>query len=39
MKPRSKIVIIGGGVAGLTAGVYLTRQGLEVQLLEANDKL
>jgi phytoene desaturase len=31
--------IIGGGVSGLAAALSLSRQGLRVQLFEANDKL
>ena len=31
--------IIGGGVAGLSAGGLLSRQGVRVKLFEANDKL
>jgi phytoene desaturase len=33
------IAIIGGGVAGLSAGGLLSRAGLKVKLFEANDKL
>lgn len=33
-----KITIIGGGLAGLTAGTLLAKQGLKVQLLEAREK-
>ena len=33
------IIIIGGGVAGLTAALYLERQGLEVLLLESSDRV
>lgn len=33
------VAIIGGGVAGLSAGGLLARQGLKVKLFEANDKL
>ena len=33
-----KITIIGGGLAGLTAGTLLAKNGLQVQLLEARDK-
>ena len=35
----SKILIIGGGAAGMMAGVYLARAGHEVQILEKNEKL
>ena len=32
----SKILIIGGGAAGMMAGVYLARAGHEVHILEKN---
>lgn len=33
---REPIVIVGGGIAGLTAGTYLARSGIRVLLLEKN---
>lgn len=33
------VLIIGGGVAGLTAAIYLTKQGKTVTLLEATDRV
>ncbi len=33
------VLIIGGGVSGLAAGILLTRNGFDVQLFEANSKL
>jgi phytoene desaturase len=33
------IAIIGGGLSGLAAGAYLSRQGFAVKLFEANEKL
>jgi phytoene desaturase len=33
------VAIIGGGVAGLSAGGLLARQGVRVKLFEANDKV
>lgn len=35
----SKILIVGGGAAGMMAGVYLARAGHEVHILEKNEKL
>lgn len=35
----SKILIVGGGAAGMMAGVYLARTGHEVHILEKNEKL
>ncbi len=32
------IVIVGGGIAGLTAGIYAARAGKQVTLLEKNEK-
>ena len=39
MKHIKKVIIIGGGVSGLAAGGLLARRGLNVKLLEANNKL
>ena len=39
MKHIRKVIIIGGGVSGLAAGGLLARRGLNVKLLEANNKL
>ena len=33
------VAIIGGGVSGLSAGGFLSRQGLKVKLFEANNKI
>jgi predicted flavoprotein YhiN len=35
----SKVVIIGGGPAGMLAGIYAARKGNEVHLFEKNEKL
>jgi phytoene dehydrogenase-like protein len=35
MKPR-KVLIIGGGIAGLCTGVYLRKNGFETEILEMN---
>jgi len=37
-KNSEKIVIVGAGMAGLTAGAYLTRAGYDVQILEKNER-
>ena len=39
MSKIKTVGIIGGGVSGLTAGGLLSREGLNVRLFEANDKL
>ena len=33
-----KLTIIGAGISGLSAAVYLHRQGFEIQILEASDR-
>ena len=33
---NSKVIIIGGGVAGFTAGIYLQNNGYETEILEKN---
>lgn len=35
---NEKILIVGAGMAGLTAAAYLSKAGFEVQLLEKNDR-
>ncbi len=37
MKHVSDVVIIGGGIIGLTSAYYLSRQGMKVTVLEANE--
>ena len=37
MSKSISIVIIGGGLAGLTAAIHLTKMGLEVTLIEKNE--
>ncbi len=37
LQTRKRVVVIGAGVAGLTAAVTLCRRGFEVTLLESND--
>lgn len=37
IKEKKKIVIIGAGIAGLTAGLELKKLGMEVSILEAQD--
>jgi phytoene dehydrogenase-like protein len=36
---KSEITIIGAGIAGLTAAVYLNRKGHKVKILEASDRV
>jgi phytoene desaturase len=36
---RNKVIVIGAGVAGLTAGSYLARNGFQVTVMEANSKI
>uniref|UniRef100_A0A7S3D5K8 Amine oxidase domain-containing protein n=1 Tax=Palpitomonas bilix TaxID=652834 RepID=A0A7S3D5K8_9EUKA len=36
---KEKVVIVGGGLAGLTAGHFLRAKGYEVVILEASDRL
>ncbi|MFV0341311.1 MAG: NAD(P)/FAD-dependent oxidoreductase [Anaerocolumna sp.] len=36
---KSKVIVIGGGAAGMIAAIYAARNGNEVILLERNDKL
>lgn len=36
---RNKALIIGGGLSGLTAGVYLLKNGFDVEILEKNHYL
>lgn len=37
-KAKKRVVIVGAGMAGLTAGAYLTRQNYEVLLIEKNNR-
>lgn len=39
IQKRMKIIVIGGGVAGLSAAIHLHRAGQEVLLLEASDRV
>ena len=39
MKDRERVVIVGAGMAGLTAAAYLTRDDYDVLLLEKNDRI
>ncbi len=36
MKEAKKAIIIGGGLSGLTAGIYLKKYGFDVEILEKN---
>jgi len=37
-KEKNKIIIVGAGMAGLTAGAYLCRENYDVLLVEKNDR-
>ena len=37
MKTNPDVVIIGGGLAGLTTAIHLSKSGLEVTLIEKNE--
>ncbi len=36
LNPKDKVIIIGAGAAGLTAGYLLNQKGIKVEILEAN---
>ena len=36
---QNRIIVIGGGAAGMMAAIYASRAGAEVVLLEKNEKL
>ncbi len=36
MKQNKKAIVIGGGLSGLTAGIYLLKYGFDVEILEKN---
>jgi phytoene dehydrogenase-like protein len=36
---KSKVLIIGAGISGLTAAIYLHKNGHEVQILESSDRV
>ena len=37
-REKNKVIIVGAGMAGLTAGSYLCKEGYDVLLIEKNDK-
>ena len=39
MNNQKKIIIIGAGPAGLTAGYILTQNGYEVEIIEENQNM
>ncbi len=39
MSPTSRVVVIGGGLAGITAAIALAEAGADVTLLEARPRL
>ena len=36
MKEKYDVIIIGSGIAGMTAGIYLKRAGLNTLIIEEN---
>ncbi len=36
---KTQVIIIGGGIAGLSAAVYLHKQGISFKLIEASDRV
>ena len=36
---RQSVIVVGGGIGGLAAALALTRQGVEVQLLEQASRI
>ena len=38
-KPPHQVVIVGGGINGLTAANYLQKQNFDVKILEKNDNI
>jgi phytoene dehydrogenase-like protein len=38
VKQKHDVIVVGGGIAGLVATVYLAREGLDVLLLERNER-
>lgn len=38
MTEKEQVTIVGAGMAGLTAGAYLTKEGFDVLILEKNDR-
>lgn len=36
---KQKVIVVGGGIGGLAAALALTRQGIQVQLLEQTDEI
>jgi phytoene desaturase len=37
MKKKQKVIIVGAGVGGMTAGIHLAKAGFEVTIVEKND--
>ena len=37
MKAKPDVIIIGGGLAGLTSAIHLSKSGLKVTLIEKNE--
>lgn len=37
--PQEKVIVIGAGIAGLTAAYYLRKQGMDVEILESSSRV
>nr|MCR4739496.1 NAD(P)-binding protein [Lachnospiraceae bacterium] len=35
-KSREKVIIVGGGIAGLSAGIYALKAGFDAEIFEKN---
>lgn len=39
MIAKEKVIVIGAGIAGLTAAYYLWKQGMDVEVLESSSRV
>lgn len=39
MIAKEKVIVIGAGIAGLTAAYYLRKQGMDVEVLESSSRV